>query len=59
MSVTCTYDHRVIQGAESGMFLGSLQSLLDGENGFYEEIFSKPCAFPTPWSNGIATIRRL
>src|ERR1700679_1238289 len=25
MTVTCTYDHRVIQGAESGMFLGHLQ----------------------------------
>jgi multifunctional 2-oxoglutarate metabolism enzyme len=39
MSVTCTYDHRIIQGAESGMFLGTLQSLLDGEENFYEEIF--------------------
>jgi len=39
MSVTCTYDHRIIQGAESGLFLGSLQSLLDGEDNFYEEIF--------------------
>jgi 2-oxoglutarate decarboxylase len=39
MSVTCTYDHRIIQGAESGLFLGTLQSLLDGENNFYEEIF--------------------
>ena len=39
MSVTCTYDHRIIQGAESGMFLGTLQSLLDGEQDFYEEIF--------------------
>ena len=40
MSVTCTYDHRVIQGAESGMFLGRLQALLEGEEGFYEELFS-------------------
>jgi 2-oxoglutarate decarboxylase len=40
MSVTCTYDHRIIQGAESGAFLGILQSLLDGDKGFYEEIFS-------------------
>ncbi len=39
MSVTCTYDHRIIQGAESGLFLGSLQSMLDGEKGFYDEIF--------------------
>jgi 2-oxoglutarate decarboxylase len=39
MSVTCTYDHRIIQGAESGLFLGTLQSLLDGEHNFYDEIF--------------------
>jgi 2-oxoglutarate dehydrogenase E1 component len=39
MSVTCTYDHRIIQGAESGTFLGKLQSLLDGDGGFYDEIF--------------------
>ncbi|HEX6894242.1 MAG TPA: multifunctional oxoglutarate decarboxylase/oxoglutarate dehydrogenase thiamine pyrophosphate-binding subunit/dihydrolipoyllysine-residue succinyltransferase subunit, partial [Bryobacteraceae bacterium] len=39
MTVTCTYDHRVIQGAESGMFLGRLQALLEGENRFYEQIF--------------------
>ena len=40
MTVTCTYDHRVIQGAESGMFLGRLQALLEGQENFYEEIFS-------------------
>jgi len=40
MTVTCTYDHRVIQGAESGMFLGKLQALLEGKEDFYEEIFS-------------------
>ncbi len=39
MSVTCTYDHRIIQGAESGLFLGTLQSLFDGDQNFYEEIF--------------------
>ncbi len=39
MTVTCTYDHRVIQGAESGAFLGRLQALLEGEDGFYDEIF--------------------
>ena len=39
MSLSCTYDHRIIQGAESGSFLGKLQSLLDGEDGFYEEVF--------------------
>jgi len=40
MNVTCTYDHRVIQGAESGTFLGRLQALLQGEDKFYEEIFA-------------------
>ena len=40
MSVTCTYDHRVIQGAESGMFLGRLQELLEGQENFYEELFA-------------------
>ena len=39
MTLTCTYDHRIIQGAESGAFLGKLQALLDGKDGFYEEIF--------------------
>ena len=42
MTVTCTYDHRVIQGAESGLFLGRLQSLLEGEDGFYDAIFLRP-----------------
>ena len=40
MTVTCTYDHRVIQGAESGMFLGRLQALLEGQEDFYEEVFA-------------------
>jgi multifunctional 2-oxoglutarate metabolism enzyme len=40
MTLTSTYDHRIIQGAESGMFLARLQALLDGQGGFYEEIFS-------------------
>jgi 2-oxoglutarate dehydrogenase E1 component len=40
MTLSCTYDHRIIQGAESGAFLGKLQSLLDGQDGFYDEIFN-------------------
>ncbi len=40
MNITSTYDHRIIQGAESGAFLGKLQALLDGENGFYDAIFA-------------------
>jgi len=35
MTITSTYDHRVIQGAESGMFLRALEALLQGENDFY------------------------
>jgi 2-oxoglutarate dehydrogenase E1 component len=40
MSISCTYDHRVIQGAESGMFLAAIAKLLQGEDGFFEEIFA-------------------
>jgi 2-oxoglutarate dehydrogenase E1 component len=40
MTVTCTYDHRVIQGAESGTFLGRLQELLQGADGFYDAIYA-------------------
>jgi 2-oxoglutarate dehydrogenase E1 component len=39
MTVTSTYDHRVIQGAESGQFLKTIDGLLQGENDFYDEIF--------------------
>jgi len=39
MNVTSTYDHRVIQGAESGLFLKKIQQLLIGEENFYDEIF--------------------
>ncbi|MGH7584632.1 MAG: 2-oxo acid dehydrogenase subunit E2, partial [Gemmatimonadales bacterium] len=40
MTVTSTYDHRVIQGAESGEYLRMVEQLLQGEHGFYEEIFA-------------------
>jgi 2-oxoglutarate dehydrogenase E1 component len=36
MTITSTYDHRVIQGAESGMFLRRLDALLQGEDRFYD-----------------------
>lgn len=39
MTMTCTYDHRVIQGAESGAFLARVHELLSGEADFYEQIF--------------------
>ncbi len=40
MSITSTYDHRVIQGAESGGFLAYVSELLLGKYGFYQDIFS-------------------
>ena len=40
MTLTSTYDHRVIQGAESGRFLGRVEGLLAGEDGFYEDVFA-------------------
>jgi 2-oxoglutarate dehydrogenase E1 component len=39
MMVSSTYDHRIIQGAESGQFLAYLHKLLIGDAGLYEEIF--------------------
>ena len=39
ITLTSTYDHRVIQGAGSGEFLRLIESLLLGEQGFYDEIF--------------------
>ncbi len=41
MTMTCTYDHRVIQGAESGEFLSHIHQLLTGEDDFYEEIYAE------------------
>ncbi len=39
VTLTSTYDHRVIQGAESGEFLQAVESLLKGDERFYDEIF--------------------
>ncbi|MDZ4713580.1 MAG: multifunctional oxoglutarate decarboxylase/oxoglutarate dehydrogenase thiamine pyrophosphate-binding subunit/dihydrolipoyllysine-residue succinyltransferase subunit [bacterium] len=39
MMMTSTYDHRIIQGAESGLFLKKMSELLHGQENFYEEIF--------------------
>src|SRR5690606_30707837 len=54
MMLSSTYDHRVIQGAESGSYLRLVDQLLQGEHGFYEEVFSAlklpapaPIAAPT------------
>jgi 2-oxoglutarate dehydrogenase E1 component len=39
VTVTSTYDHRIIQGAESGLFLKRVHELLLGQHGFYEDVF--------------------
>ncbi len=39
ITLTSTYDHRIIQGAESGLFLKRVHELLLGADGFYTEIF--------------------
>ena len=39
MTMTSTYDHRVIQGAESGRFLKVVEEYLQGEHGFYDQLF--------------------
>ena len=39
MMITSTYDHRIIQGAESGAFLAQVDALLLGQENFYDEIF--------------------
>lgn len=39
MTLTSTYDHRVIQGAASGEFLRVVANLLLGESGFFDEVF--------------------
>ena len=40
MTLTSTYDHRIIQGAQSGEFLRRMHELLLGEDDFYDEIFA-------------------
>ena len=40
ITLTSTYDHRVIQGAGSGEFLKKVHELLIGQRGFYEGLFA-------------------
>ena len=39
MTMTSTYDHRIIQGAESGTFLARIHELLLGADNFYDDIY--------------------
>lgn len=52
VTITNTYDHRIIQGAESAEFLAYLHKLLIGENRFYDQIFAslKIPFEPVRWS---------
>ena len=57
LTLTSTYDHRIIQGAQSGDFLRIVHQLLLGENGFYDEIFESlrlPYE-PVRWVRDIST----
>ncbi|MDD9347855.1 multifunctional oxoglutarate decarboxylase/oxoglutarate dehydrogenase thiamine pyrophosphate-binding subunit/dihydrolipoyllysine-residue succinyltransferase subunit [Mumia sp.] len=56
MTLTSTYDHRIIQGAQSGDFLRRVSGLLLGEEGFYDEIFAslKIPYEPIRWARDIA-----
>ncbi len=57
MTLTSTYDHRVIQGAQSGEFLKRMHGLLLGEDNFYDEIFRalRIPYEPIRWSSDIST----
>ncbi len=48
MTMTSTYDHRVIQGAESGRFLQVVEGYLQGDNAFYEGVFASLGTQPGP-----------
>jgi 2-oxoglutarate dehydrogenase E1 component len=63
MSMTSTYDHRVIQGAESGRFLQAIEQLLQGEQSFYEKVFADlgvalPSLPPPPAPAAVAAVER-
>ena len=56
ITLTSTYDHRVIQGAGSGEFLKKVHELLIGERGFYETIFAdlRIPYKPIQWSTDVS-----
>ncbi len=57
-TLTSTYDHRIIQGAESGEFLRWMHQLLLGADGFYDEIFQSfgvPYE-PARWSTDVSPL---
>jgi multifunctional 2-oxoglutarate metabolism enzyme len=63
MTMTSTYDHRIIQGAQSGEFLGRVEALLAGDSSFYENVFASldlaapgPQAQPAPGTARVAEV---
>jgi multifunctional 2-oxoglutarate metabolism enzyme len=59
ITLTSTYDHRIIQGAQSGDFLRRMHEYLLGGEGFYDEIFSalRIPYEPIRWANDFAFTR--
>ena len=60
VTVTSTYDHRIIQGAESGLFLKRVHELLLGEHGFYDDIF-RSLEIPyqaVQWASDVSPLNR-
>jgi multifunctional 2-oxoglutarate metabolism enzyme len=61
VTLTSTYDHRIIQGAESGLFLGRVAALLTGADGFYDDLFEsmgvpyEPVRWQTDSNAGVGT----
>jgi 2-oxoglutarate decarboxylase len=56
ITLTSTYDHRIIQGAQSGEFLKAVHQLLLGDKDFYDEVFTSlriPYE-PVRWVNDVA-----
>ncbi len=48
ITLSSTYDHRIIQGAESGLFLGKIHEYLIGQHDFYDEIFDSLALYLSP-----------
>ncbi len=57
LTLTSTYDHRIIQGAQSGEFLRRVHQLLLGEESFYDAVFTslRVPYEPIRWVQDIST----
>jgi 2-oxoglutarate dehydrogenase E1 component len=55
VTVTSTYDHRIIQGAESGLFLSYVSECLTGGHDFYDDVFAamEVPAEPIRWQHDV------